>query len=181
MKLWTGASTVTRNTIGEGKQKMDNLPQEIFNPVVARLRAFSWPDKNVGGPIKPFPETDEDLLRYISEWENNERKGKNAKQYCRFQGEFQRRYLKQIAAAIPDWGAWGARTCVMDTETQNVETGQAMRFGVAQMRGYAYHELIELIEREGRPPDQTELDTLREVYIFHDPNMIEIDVALRDA
>ena len=115
---------------------MGNYPQEIFNPVVARLRAFSWPDKNVGGPIKPFPETNDDLLQYISEWENDVRKGKNARQYCRFQGELQRRYIKQIAAAIPEWGAWGGRTCIFDVETQNVETGQAMRFGVAQMRGY---------------------------------------------
>ncbi len=160
---------------------MGSQPQEIFNPVVARLRAFSWPDKDVGGPIKPFSETDEELLVYISEWEDNERKGKNARQYCRFQGELQRRYIKQIAAAIPEWGAWGARTCVLDTETQNVETGQAMRFGVAQMRGYSYHELIEFMQRESRPPNRAELDTLREVYVFYDPNMIEIDAALRDA
>jgi hypothetical protein len=65
MRLWTGASIVTRNTIKVGKLKMGNQPQEIFNPVVARLRAFSWPDKNVGGPLKPFPETDADLLQYI--------------------------------------------------------------------------------------------------------------------
>ena len=157
---------------------MGNYPQEIFNPVVARLRAFSWPDKNVGGPIKPFPETNDDLLQYISEWENGVRKGKNARQHCRFQGELQRRYIKQIAAAIPEWGAWGGRTCLFDVETQNVETGQAMRFGVAQMRGYNYHELIEFIQREGRPPDRAELDTLREVYIFHDPVMIEMDLNL---
>jgi hypothetical protein len=159
---------------------MGNQPQEIFNPVVARLRAFSWPDKSVGGPIKPFSETDEELLVYISEWEDNERKGKNARQYCRFQGELQRRYIKQIAAAIPEWGAWGARSCVLDTETQNVETGQAMRFGVAHMRGYSYHELIEFMQRESRPPIRAELDTLREVYIFYDPDMIEIDANLRD-
>ena len=72
---------------------MGNYPQEIFNPVLARLRAFSWPDKNVGGPIKPFPETNDDLLQYISEWENGVRKGKNARQHCRFQGELQRRYI----------------------------------------------------------------------------------------
>jgi DNA polymerase elongation subunit (family B) len=156
-------------------------PQEIFNPVVARLRAFSWPNKNVGGPIKSFPETDDELLHYVSEWENMERKGKNARQYCRFQGELQRRYLKQIATVIPDWGAWGACTCILDTETQNVETGQAMRFGIAQMRGFAYHELIEFIEREGRPPNRAELDTLREIYILHDPDMIEMDATLRDA
>jgi hypothetical protein len=154
-------------------------PQEIFNPVVARLRAFSWPDKNVGGPLQPFAETDAEMLQYISEYDDNDRKGKNKRQYCRFQGELQRRYLKQIAAAIPDWGAWGGRACILDTETQNVETGQAMRFGVAQMRGYGYHELIEFMSREGRPPDRAELDTLREVYIFHDPNMIEIDASLR--
>ena len=157
---------------------MGNHPQEIFNPVVARLRAFSWPDKNVGGTIKPFPETNDDLLQYISEWENGIRKGNNARQYSRFQGELQRRYIKQIAAAIPEWGAWGGRTCTFDIETQNVETGQAMRFGVAQMRGYNYHELIEFIQREGRPPDRAELDTLREVYIFHDPVMIEMDLDL---
>ena len=156
-------------------------PQEIFNPVVARFRAFSWPEKNVGGPIKTFPETDAELLQYVSEYETNIRQGKSKRQYCRFQGELQRRYLKQIAAAIPDWGAWGGRACVLDTETQNVETGQAMRFGVAQMRGYGYHELIEFMQREGRPPDRAELDTLREVYIFHDPDMIEMDATRREA
>ena len=56
-----------------------------------------------------------------------------------------------------------------------------MRFGVAQMRGYAYHELIEFMQREGRPPDRAELDTLREVYIFYDPDMIEIDPSIRAA
>src|ERR1700678_4218124 len=154
-------------------------PQEIFNPVVSRLRAFSWSDKNVGGPITQMPETDAELFRYISEWENKQRKGKNKRQYQRFQGELQRRYLKQIAAAIPTWGAWGGITWTCDTETQNVETGQAMRFGVAQMRGYAPHELIEFMQREDRPPTRAELDTLRAVYIFYDPEMIEMDANLR--
>jgi hypothetical protein len=93
----------------------------------------------------------------------------------------QRRYLKQIAADIPEWGAWGGRTCLLDTETQNVETGQAMRFGVAQMRGYGYRELYEFIEREGRPPNRIELDTLLVVYIFFDPHMIEMDASRSDA
>jgi hypothetical protein len=115
MSLWTGASIVTRNTIKVGKLKMGNQPQEIFNPVAARLRAFSWPDKNVGGHIKPFSETDEELLVYISEWEDNERKGKNARQYCRFQGELQRRYIKQIAAAFPN-GELGALAHASSTQ-----------------------------------------------------------------
>jgi hypothetical protein len=50
--------------------------QKIVNPVVARFRAFSWPNKNVGGPITPFPETDAELLQHISAWENGELKGK---------------------------------------------------------------------------------------------------------
>src|SRR5271156_732930 len=103
MTLRTGALIVTRNTIKVGKLKMVNQPQEIFNPVVARFRAFSWPDKNVGGPIKPFPETDAELLQYISAWENGERKGKTKRQYCRFQGELQRRFIRQISVALPGW------------------------------------------------------------------------------
>ena len=55
-----------------------------------------------------------------------------------------------------------------------------MRFGVAQMRGYGYHELIEFMQRESRPPIRAELDTLREVYIFYDSAMIEIDANLHD-
>ena len=74
-------------------------PQEIFNPVVARLRAFSWPDKHIGGPIKPFPETDAELLQYVSEYENNIRQGKSKRQYCRFQGELQRRFFPEWASS----------------------------------------------------------------------------------
>ena len=162
-------------------------PQEIFNPVIARLRAFSWPEpkKKRREPRNKSANSNNDddncavvnlsneaLLDVLSV---DEPRGKRIKKYRQAQAELQRRYIQQLAASIPDWQGWGGRTVILDTETQNVETGQAMRFGVAQMRGYGYRELIEFMVREGRPPSRGELDTLREVIIFYDPAMLEMD------
>jgi hypothetical protein len=151
-------------------------PQEIFNPVIARLRAFSWPakpkkKKHASRDVEKM--TDGELLTILSRGLPRDKEGIFL--YKSAQGELQRRYLKQLAASIPEWGAWGGRSVTFDTETQNIETGQAMRFGVAQIRGYGYRELIDFMTREGRPPSRSELDDLREVIIFYDPQMIEMD------
>jgi hypothetical protein len=153
-------------------------PQEIFNPVIARLRAFSWVGPKYSKIARDDPDnvknmSSESLLDIVSH--NEPRSGKTKTKYRQAQGELQRRYMSRLATSIPDWGVWGGRAIVFDTETQNIETGQAMRFGVAQMRGYGYRELIDFMMREARPPNRIELDTLRAVYIFYDPAMLEMD------
>jgi DNA polymerase elongation subunit (family B) len=148
------------------------LPQEIHKPVVERLRAFTWvadwkqEDKYayVEGMTTPH------LLALLSGWDEKitgERK--------RAQVVLQKRYIAELSAAIPDWGAWGGPTHLFDTETQNVERGQAMRFGVLQSRGLQYHELIEFMQREQRPPNRAELDALGEVIVFYDKQELELD------
>jgi hypothetical protein len=49
-----------------------------------------------------------------------------------------------------------------------------MRFGIAQIRGLQYHEIIEFTQREGRVPNRMELDSLRSVYVFFNEEYLEI-------
>jgi hypothetical protein len=120
-----------------------SLPQEIHKPIVERLRAFTWVDKpkkqNKFAHVEDMTPTE--LLQLLSA-----AKDKLTKQQARVQVELQKRYIKELVASIPEWGVWGGPTYLLDTETQNVERGQAMRFGVLQCRGFQYHELVEFMQ-----------------------------------
>ena len=56
-----------------------------------------------------------------------------------------------------------------------------MRFGIAQLCGMHYHEVIEFYEKNGRAPNRQELDRLRAVCVFYDEKELELDAPLTEA
>src|ERR1700677_4491581 len=117
--------------------------QEIYKPIVECLRAFTWvrdwkPPEDKYAYLLDM--TTAELLALVTahDWKATSKYRTEAR---RAQSIVQQRYLAELITQIPDWGAWGGPTYLFDTETQNVERGQAMRFGVLQMRGLHYNEV----------------------------------------
>jgi hypothetical protein len=162
-----------------------NQPQEIYTPVVARVRAFTIerPKRKLKGSLwyegvvrRVEALSNPKLLAILARRDEDDEK-ERAIERSVARRVLQGRYIAEMKAAIPEWGAWGSPSITPDTETQDVDVGQAMRFGVAQCRGMQYRELIEFMQREARAPTRSELDALRIVYVFYDPAHLEADAA----
>jgi hypothetical protein len=80
-----------------------------------------------------------------------------------------------MKARIPAWGVWGGQSLTFDTETLNVDRGQVARFGVAQLGGMRYHELVEFMQSNNRAPTREELDLLRETNIFYHRDNLAVE------
>jgi hypothetical protein len=109
-------------------------PQEIFNPVVERLRAFTIekakPKKqwqldyaNVAAALNEL--TTAELLTELEKCRNKKTLTTEDKASLKLiPGMVQQRYISEMKEAIPDWQAWGGPTIIFDTETQNIEHGK---------------------------------------------------------
>jgi hypothetical protein len=132
-------------------------------PSTLRLRAFTLPMKS-----NKFASslTDDELIAAAESGETlTERQQKRYEKIQ--QAKFQQQIIDDMKARIPAWGVWGGQSLTFDTETLNVDRGQVARFGVAQLRGMKYHELVEFMQANNRSPTRDELDILRETYIFY--------------
>jgi hypothetical protein len=132
-------------------------------PITLRLRAFTLPMKS-----NKFASslTDDELIAAAESGETLT--GRQQKRYEKIQqSKFQLQIIDDMKARIPAWGVWGGQSLTFDTETLNVDRGQVARFGVAQLRGMKYYELVEFMQANNRPPARDELDALRDTYIFY--------------
>ena len=140
-------------------------------PITLRLRAFTLPRKSTKFASSM---TDDELIAHVEKGENVTEA--QQKRYAKLQQvRLQRQIIEDMKALIPAWGVWGGQTLTFDTETLDVDRGQIARFGVAQLRGMRYHELVEFMQRNNRPPIREELDALRETYIFYHRDNLAVD------
>jgi hypothetical protein len=94
-----------------------------MHPVTQMLRAFVWPD-----PYKRKP-----------------RNGKPREGRSEFEKQLDD--VKAVQSTLGrDARAWFGPTIVLDTET-HTRVGQPLRFGVAQVRGWDYRNLIEFAKK----------------------------------
>ena len=140
-------------------------------PITLRLRAFTLPMKS-----KKFASslTDDELIAAAKSGETL-----TDRQQMRYekiqQAKLQLQIIDDMKARIPAWGVWGGQSLTFDTETSNVDRGQVARFGVAQLRGMRYHELVEFMQSNNRAPTRDELDLLRETYIFYHRDNLAVE------
>ena len=140
-------------------------------PITLRLRAFTQPMRS-----KKFASslTDDELIAAVESGETLT--DRQQKRYEKVQqAKLQLQIINDLKALIPAWGVWGGQSLTFDTETLNVDRGQVARFGVAQLRGMKYHELVEFMEANDSTPTREELDVLRETYIFYHRDNLAVE------
>jgi len=69
---------------------------------------------------------------------------------------------------LTDWGAWGGPMLIFDVET-TTDLVQSVRFGVYQLRGHDYFDLMELAKQHHRNAPRDTLDALKETGLFYNP------------
>jgi hypothetical protein len=118
-----------------------------MHPVTQMLRAFTWPDQ----------------------YERKPRKDGKPREKGKTPFEQQLDDLNAVRAALgPEAWPWFGPTIVFDTET-HTNVGQPLRYGVAQIRGWNYRNLVEFAKKyKGKVP-RSIMDEMRREILFHEP------------
>src|ERR1700677_5123440 len=118
-----------------------------MHPVTQMLRAFTWPDQ----------------------FERKARKDGKQREKGKTPFEQQLDDLNAVREALgPEAWPWFGPTIVFDTET-HTNVGQPLRYGVAQIRGWNYRNLVEFAKKyKGKVP-RSIMDEMSREILFHEP------------
>jgi hypothetical protein len=157
-----------------------NPAQQIFRPITLRVRAFTWPDEisaigatPLGDYVPARTLSDDELMQRMSRINDDD--DKEARALARSaQREYQQRAMSQLKERLGKeaCGAFIGREIVFDTETTDIDRGQRVRFGVAQVHGMTYQEITSVLN-DGVTLTHSDLNALREVYVFYNPRGLE--------
>jgi hypothetical protein len=90
------------------------------------------------------------------------------------QREYQRRVIEQLKTRLGKevCGAFIGRKICLDTETADIDRGQRVRFGVAQLHGMDYQDITSALNA-GVALTRKDLNELKAVYVFYNPRDME--------
>ena len=117
-----------------------------MHPLTQMLRAFTWPDQ----------------------YERKPRKDGRSREKGKSPFEQQLDDLNAVQEALgPEAWPWFGPAIVLDTET-HTRVGQPLRYGVAQIRGWNYRNLVEFAKKyKGKVP-RSIMDEVRREILFHE-------------
>ncbi len=153
--------------------------QQIFHPITQRVRAFTWPDEitsigaiPLGDYVPARALSDDELMQRMSFIRDDDKTARSSARSA--QREYQRRVIEQLKSRLGKeaCGAFIGRKIVLDTETTDIDRGQRVRFGVAQLHGMTYQEIISALN-DGVALTHRDLNELKAAYAFYNPRDLE--------
>jgi hypothetical protein len=128
-----------------------------MHPVTQMLRAFTWPDQYERKPRK--------------DGRSREKDGVSSK--SPFEQQLDDLNAVQVALGPEAW-PWFGPTIVLDAET-HTGVGQPLRYGVAQIRGWNYRNLVEIAKKHKGNVPRSIMDELRGEILFHEQDQCTDD------
>jgi hypothetical protein len=153
--------------------------QQIFHPITQRVRAFTWPKEiseigsvDLGEYIPARSLSDNELMQRMALVDDEDKQARSLARSA--QREYQRRAIEQLKKRLgrEACGTFIGRKIVFDTETTDIDQGQRVRFGVAEIHGMEFHEITDALD-DGATLTHESLNELREIYVFYNPRDLE--------